>query len=80
MSDTAVLVIAMLNDPDAEQLAESVSTIFEPLTQLIARTGERDDVDLIYVNDNHGDFTADYDAIIQAALDGERPDLVECLP
>jgi nicotinamidase-related amidase len=80
MSDTAVLVIDMLNDyrhPDAEQLADSVSAIIEPLTRLIAQTGERDDVDLIYVNDNHGDFTADYSAIIQSARDGERPDVVE---
>jgi len=32
---------------------------------------------LIYVNDNFGDFTADFDDIVRKALDGERPDLVE---
>jgi nicotinamidase-related amidase len=40
-------------------------------------TRGRDDVDLIYVNDNYGDFTADFDDIVRSALAGERPDLVE---
>jgi len=31
---------------------------------------------VIYVNDNYGDFTADFDDLVRAALDGERPDLV----
>jgi nicotinamidase-related amidase len=44
---------------------------------LIERTRGRDDVDLIYVNDNYGDFTADFDDIVRSALAGERPDLVE---
>lgn len=82
MSDTAVLVIDMLNDyrhPDAEQLAASVAAIIDPLVGLIAQASAHDDVDLIYVNDNHGDFTADYGAIVEAALAGERPDLVKPL-
>ncbi len=80
MSATAVLVVDMLNDyrhPDAEQLAESVSTVIDPLVGLIEEANRRDDVDLIYVNDNRGDFTADYRTIISGALDGARPDLVE---
>ncbi|TDO18309.1 nicotinamidase-related amidase [Mycobacterium sp. BK086] len=55
----------------------SVATIIEPLTHLIGAAADRDDVDLIYVNDNHGDFTADYAAIVDSARNGERPDLVE---
>ena len=31
---------------------------------------------MIYVNDNYGDFTADFDDVVSAALDGERSDLV----
>ena len=34
-------------------------------------------VDLIYVNDNYGDFTAGSDDIVRSTLDGERPDLVK---
>jgi nicotinamidase-related amidase len=80
VSDTAVLVIDMLNTyrhEDAEKLASSVADIVEPLAGLIARARQRDDVDLIYVNDNYGDFTANRDDLVRQALDGERPDLVK---
>ena len=80
MSEIAVLVIDMLNTyehEDAEALAPNVADIIDPLAGLIASARDRDDVDLIYVNDNYGDFTADFDDIVDAALDGERPDLVE---
>lgn len=79
MSDTAVLVIDMLNaydHPDADKLVPNVEPIVDPLAALIGRTRERDDVELIYVNDNYGDFTADHAGIVAAALDGSRPDLV----
>ena len=82
MSDTALLVIDMFNayrHRDAEQLMVSVADIVEPLSALVALAQRRDDVDVIYVNDNHGDFTADQHAIIGAALDGARPDLVKPL-
>jgi nicotinamidase-related amidase len=80
MSDTAVLVIDMLNayeHKDAEELMANVENIIDPLADLISRTREHDDVDLIYVNDNHGDFTADFDDIVRSALAGARPDLVK---
>jgi nicotinamidase-related amidase len=79
MSDVAVLVIDMLNTyrhEDAELLAPNVADIVDPLAGLISRARESDDVDLIYVNDNHGDFNADFRDIVDAALHGERPDLV----
>jgi nicotinamidase-related amidase len=80
MSETAVLVIDMLNTyrhEDADRLARNVAEMVQPLAGLIARARERDDVDLIYVNDNYGDFTADFDELTAAALDGVRPDLVK---
>jgi nicotinamidase-related amidase len=80
VSDTAVLVIDMLNSyqhEDAEKLASSVACIVEPVAGLVSAAGERDDVDLIYVNDNYGDFTASQDDLVRQALEGERPDLVE---
>jgi nicotinamidase-related amidase len=80
VSDTAVLVIDMLNayrHEDAELLVPNVADIIDPLAGLISTARERDDVDLIYVNDNFGDFTADHDDIVRSALEGERPDLVK---
>jgi nicotinamidase-related amidase len=80
MSDTALLVIDMLNSyrhEDADPLADSVSEIVDPLAELIERARGRDDVDLIYVNDNYGDFTATREDIVRQALDGAHPDLVK---
>ncbi len=62
---------------DAEKLVPSVESVVEPLAGLIASARERDDVDLIYVNDNYGDFSADRDDLVRQALEGARPDLVE---
>ena len=62
---------------DAEKLAPSVADIVEPVAGLISVAQKRDDIDLIYVNDNYGDFTASQDDIVRQALEGERPDLVE---
>lgn len=79
MSDTAVVVVDMLNSyqhEDAELLAPNVARIIDPLVNLIKAARGRDDVDLIYVNDNYGDFTAQFSDIVESALDGERPDLV----
>ena len=61
MTNTAVLVIDMMNTydhPDAERLAPNVEAIIDPLSKMVDRARDRDDVDLIYVNDNYGDFTA----------------------
>jgi nicotinamidase-related amidase len=80
VSHTAVLVIDMLNayrHEDAELLIPQVAAIIDPLAGIIAASRQRDDVDLIYVNDNYGDFAADHDDIVQSALQGERPDLVK---
>jgi nicotinamidase-related amidase len=80
MSEVAVLVIDMLNTyehEDAEVLVSNVADVIDPLAGLITTARGRDDVDLIYVNDNYGNFTADFDDIVDAALHGERPDLVE---
>ncbi|WP_395307784.1 isochorismatase family cysteine hydrolase [Mycobacterium sp. AMU20-3851] len=80
MADTALLVVDMLNayeHPDAEQLTTSVADMVDPLAELIAEGRRRADVDVIYVNDNFGDFTGTWDDIVAKALDGARPDLVK---
>lgn len=74
-----MLVIDMLNTyehEDAELLVPNVADIVDPMAGLISRARDRDDVDLIYVNDNFGNFTADFDDILDAALHGKRPHLV----
>lgn len=79
MRDTAVLVIDMLNSyrhPDADLLVPNIAHIIQPLAELVRQARGRDEVDLIYVNDNYGDFTADFADIVQTALSGARPDLV----
>lgn len=76
---TALLVVDMLNTydhPDAEVLADNVEGMVGPLADLIGRARVRDDVDLIYVNDNYGDFTAEPSDIVAGAMAGARPDLV----
>ncbi|WP_059022028.1 isochorismatase family cysteine hydrolase [Mycobacterium sp. M26] len=80
MAETALLVVDMLNGyrhPDADALADNVAGIVEPLADLISRARERDDVDLIYVNDNYGDFTDEPSDLVRAALDGAHPELVD---
>jgi nicotinamidase-related amidase len=44
---------------------------------VVGRARDSDDVDLVYVNDNFGDFTAQFSDIVDSACLGERPDLVE---
>jgi nicotinamidase-related amidase len=80
MSDTAVVVVDMMNSyqhPAAEQLIPNVGKIIDPLADLVRRARESDDVDLVYVNDNYGDFTAQFSEIVRSACDGVRPDLVK---
>jgi nicotinamidase-related amidase len=80
MSATAVLVVDMMNDyqhPDAEELIPNVSKIIDPLAALIRRARYSEDVDLIYVNDNYGDFTAEFSDLVESACHGTRPELVD---
>jgi hypothetical protein len=69
VSGSALIVIDMLN-PYQHRDAE-------PHANLVSRAHERDDVELIYVNDNYGDFAASRDDLVRGALEGERSDLVE---
>jgi nicotinamidase-related amidase len=80
MSDTALVVVDMLNSyehEDADTLAGNVALIVEPLADLIDRVRGRDDIELIYVNDNYGNFAATREDIVRQALDGAHPELVK---
>jgi nicotinamidase-related amidase len=79
MSDTVVLVVDMLNSyqhADAEKLIPNVAKIIAPLADLVHRARDSD-VDLVYVNDNYGDFSAEFSDIVRSACHGARPDLVD---
>jgi nicotinamidase-related amidase len=74
-----LLVIDMLNPydhEDAEPLRESVAEILSPLRALIQAARDRDLL-TVYVNDNHGDWSASRRELTQRALEGQAPELVE---
>jgi nicotinamidase-related amidase len=75
----ALIVVDMLNPyehEDAEPLTGSVSRMLEELRALITAARE-EGLRIVYVNDNHGDWTAGPKDIAQRALVGARPELVE---
>jgi nicotinamidase-related amidase len=79
MSDTVVLVVDVLNayeHPDADLLIPNVEPTIEPMSTLLKRARDADDVTVVYVNDNYGDFTAEFGDLVDSALAGRRPDLV----
>jgi nicotinamidase-related amidase len=63
---------------DADQLAKNVETIVDPLSDLIARAND-DETEIIYVNDNYGDWNSSEEELAKQAMDGARQDLVEPL-
>jgi nicotinamidase-related amidase len=79
MAGTALLVVDMLNPydhRDADALIESVETVVEPMTRLIARARD-EGTQVIYVNDNYGDWDSSSGRLAEAAMKGRRPDLVK---
>ena len=81
MGKTALVVIDMLNAydfEDAEELAGSARKAVPNIRRLIDRAGDHD-VPVIYVNDNYGDWNSSADELVESALRGRFPDLVEAL-
>jgi nicotinamidase-related amidase len=76
---TALIVVDMLNryeHEDGEQLLESVREIVPRLARLIENARRAEDL-TIYVNDNHGDWTAGRSQLSQWALEGPDRSVVE---
>jgi len=76
---SALVVVDMLNPydhEDAEELTPSVEDIVGNVRDLVARARD-EGVDVIYVNDNYGNWNSSRDELIEAARGGERPDLVD---
>jgi nicotinamidase-related amidase len=76
---TALIVTDMLNDyshEDADPLRESVREVVPVLAELIADARRRE-MPVIYVNDNHGEWTAGRPQLVEQALGGPEPALIE---
>jgi nicotinamidase-related amidase len=75
----ALIVIDMLNPyehEDAEPLKTSVREMLPALEEAIERARERD-VMVVYVNDNYEDWAAGRPELVEKALAGAEPALVE---
>ncbi|MFF5389565.1 isochorismatase family cysteine hydrolase [Streptomyces sp. NPDC013012] len=79
MAQTALVVIDMLNayeHEDAEALVPSVRKALPGVEELLRRAREAG-APVIYVNDNFGRWRSHHGEILEAALAGRHPDLVE---
>ena len=61
---------------DADALAANVEPAVPNIRRLLDRARE-EDVPVIYVNDNYGDWNSSVDELLDNALGGEHPELVE---
>jgi nicotinamidase-related amidase len=78
---TALLIVDMLNTyehEDADRLAASVKHAVPQIAALIERA-RSDDMPLVYVNDNYGDWNSSSEELAERAMAGRHPDLVEPL-
>jgi nicotinamidase-related amidase len=77
---TAVLIVDMLNaydHEDADPLVESVREKLPTIVDLRDRARADEDTLLVYVNDNLDFWEADRDELVEKAMAGRHPDLVE---
>ena len=81
MANRALIVTDMLaayDFEDAGALVEHAERIVPVVASLIERARE-EDARLLYVNDNYGHWNSSRDELVEIAMSGERPDLVEPL-
>jgi len=77
--NSAVVVIDMLNHydhEDGDRLMDSVREALPAMCELLARARE-EKVPVVYINDNHGDWSACRPELVERALQGRAPELVE---
>jgi nicotinamidase-related amidase len=78
---SAVVVIDMLSPydfPDADQVVAHAGDVVPRIERLLARAQD-EDVPIIYVNDNYGDWNSSAEELVRRGLEGEHPELVEPL-
>lgn len=80
MPRSALIVIDMLNRYDFDDAAPLVESVQERLPRIVAlrdEARERDDALLVYVNDNYDAWDSGRQELVDKALDGDHPELVE---
>src|SRR3954467_14734942 len=80
MPETALIVVDMLNTydhEDAETLADAGQGALPQMVDLRDAAKARGDVKLVYVNDNYDEWEAGRETLIERAVNGKHPDLVE---
>jgi nicotinamidase-related amidase len=78
----ALIVVDMLNEydhEDADKLAECVRRQLPQMIALRDAAKQRDDVKLIYVNDNYDEWEAGRETLVDRAMHGKHPELVEAM-
>ena len=81
MSRSALIVVDMLSSyghADADKLTRSVRESLPAMTGLIRRARDEDAL-TIYVNDNYGNWNSDRHELVEIALAGKAPELVEAI-
>jgi nicotinamidase-related amidase len=76
---SALVVVDMLNTydfDDGDDLAANVRDTIPNIRTLLDRAAD-EDVPVIYVNDNYGDWNSSADELVHRGLEGRFPDLVE---
>jgi nicotinamidase-related amidase len=76
VSSSALIVVDMVNAydfPDAEKVVPSATEAVPVIEELIADA----DGPVIYVNDNFGHWRSNRDELVEEALQGKHPELVE---
>src|SRR3954470_11013521 len=62
---------------DADKLAGCVRERLPQMVELRHAAKAREDVKLVYVNDNYDEWEAGRETLIERAMDGRHPELVE---
>lgn len=81
MSRKAVIVTDMINPydhADADRLLPSAERVVPVIARMLRAARESGSL-VIYANDNFGDWRSHHGEIVEAAMAGARPDLVEPL-
>lgn len=79
--NTALVVVDVLNPyehEDADTLVRSMRDAVEPISLLVRRAREHE-VPVVYVNDNYGHWNSSSAQLVETALEGRYPELVEPL-
>jgi nicotinamidase-related amidase len=76
---TALIVTDMLNPYEHEDADRLVASVERALPQIVALRdrASAEDAAVIYVNDNHDDWESSRAVLVEGALEGARPDLIE---